>query len=89
MRKYTKEQYIEMSEKFNKMTFINKIITLQKNKEIFSLGADYNWFGVKLKNKEMQEVLDNEEITFNISDEWGTDEIYCLLNILEIDITDI
>jgi len=87
--KFTKEQYIEMSIRFNKFNFSDKIRTLKSNKEIFYLRGDGNWFGVKLKDKEMQEILDNEEITFNISNEWGADEIYNLLDILEINVTDI
>lgn len=41
--KYSLEQYKTLSEKFNKMTFLHKLITIKNNKELFVIETDgYN-----------------------------------------------
>ena len=89
MRKFTIEQYRKMSLKFNKMSFYDKIKTIKENKDILSLASDHNWWGVKVKDKYIQDYLSNNEKEFNIKKEWGYKEIYQLIEILGIDNTDI
>lgn len=87
-RIYSLEQYKEMAERFNKMSFRDKIITLQKNRDILTLGSDYNWWVVKVKDKDIQEELYESETNFQIENEWGCKEMYELVNLLGIDNTD-
>jgi|GEM_PF-2601756 len=89
MRRFTIDQYREMVEKFNRMTFIRKIEILRDNSDILTLASDGNWWGVKVKDKNIQEELsDNDEI-FVIENEWGSSEMYDLISILGIGNTDI
>jgi len=89
MRKYTIEQYRQMAEKFNQMSFYDKIKTIRDNKEILALASDGNWWGVKVKDEEIQEELFDNEEQFNIENEWGSSEMYYLVSLLGIDNTDI
>ena len=68
-REYALEDYRIMSARFNKMSFIDKIRTIKKNTHILTLASDYNWWGVKVKNKEIQEQLEDLEENFNIENE--------------------
>ena len=86
---YNLEQYKQMAERFNKMSFREKIITIQNNKDILTLASDGNWWGVKVKNKEIQEQLYDNEWQFNIENEWGSSEMCILVELLNIDNTDI
>jgi len=89
MRKYTIEQYRQMAKKFNQMSFYDKIKTIRDNKEILSLASDGNWWGVKVKDEEIQEELFDNEEQFNIENEWGSIEMDYLVSLLGIDNTDI
>ena len=89
MRKFTEDQYEQMAERFNKKSFYDKIKTIIENKDILQLGADGNWWGVKVKDKEIQEALYDSDKGFNIENEWGSSEMYDLVSLLGIDITDI
>ena len=43
--KYTEKQYKSLSERFNKMSFLQKLITIKNNSEIFLLEvSDGNFF---------------------------------------------
>lgn len=86
---YNLEQYRQMAERFNKMSFREKIITIQSNKDILTLASDGNWWGVKVKNKEIQEQLYDNEWQFNIENEWGSREMSILVELLNINNTDI
>ena len=89
MRKFTIEQYRKMSLKFNQMSFYDKIKTIRDNSDILTLASDYNWWGVKVKDNDIQEELFDNEEQFNIKNEWGSSEMYDLVNLLGIDNTDI
>jgi hypothetical protein len=89
MRKYTLSQYEKMAESFNKMSFSEKIKTIQKNKDILTLASDGNWWGVKVKDVEIQEQLYDNNNEFLIEREWGSREMYDLIWVLGIDNTDI
>jgi hypothetical protein len=88
-KEYTIEQYVNMSEKFNKMTFIDKIGTIKENTDILILGADGNWWGVKVKDIDIQTTLEENGLEFEINKEWDSSEMQDLINILGIEITDI
>jgi hypothetical protein len=64
-RSFSLEQYRQMAERFNKMSFREKILTIQKNNDILTLASDGNWWGVKVKDIEMQEQLYYNEWQFN------------------------
>ena len=84
---YTLEQYQEMVERFNKMTFYQKIKTIRDNPSILTLASDGNWWTVKVKDEDIQEALcDNG---FEIENEWGSSEICDLVALLGIGNVDI
>jgi len=89
MKKYTIEQYRQMAKKFNQMSFYDKIKTIRDNKQILTLASDGNWWGVKVKDEEIEEQLFDDEEQFNIENQWGISEIYDLVKLLGIDKTDI
>jgi len=89
MRRFTIEKYRQMSKKFNQMSFYDKIKTIRDNSDILTLASDYNWWGVKVKDNDIQEELFDNEEQFNIKNEWGYSEMYDLVNLLGIDNTDI
>jgi len=88
-RSFSLEQYRQMSERFNKMSFRDKILTIQKNSDILTLASDGNWWGVKVKDNEIQERLYDNEWQFNIEKEWGSSEMFDLVDLLGIGNTDI
>ena len=89
MKEFTLREYIQMAGRFNKMSFYDKIKTIKDNSDILTLASDGNWWGVKVKDKKIQEKLFNSELEFNIENEWGSSEMYDLINLLEIDNTDL
>lgn len=88
MRKFTLKQYIEMAGRFNQMSFYNKIKTIKENSDILTLASDHNWWGVKIKDKEIWEEF-NEEYEFQIEKEWDASEMCDLVSLLGIGNTDI
>lgn len=88
-RSFSLEQYRQMAERFNKMSFREKILTIQKNSDIITLASDGNWWGVKVKDNEIQEQLYDNEWQFNIENEWGSNEMFDLVDLLGIGNTDI
>lgn len=88
-RSFSLEQYRQMAERFNKMSFRDKILTIQKNSDILTLASDGNWWGVKVKDKDIQEQLYENEWQFNIVNEWGSSEMFDLVDLLGIGNTDI
>jgi hypothetical protein len=89
MRNFFLEQYKQMAERFNKMPFREKIVTIQKNSDILTLASDGNWLGVKVKDKDIQKQLNDMDYQFTITSEWGSDEMNELVNLLGIGNTDI
>lgn len=89
MRVYKLEEYKEMAKRFNIMNFSEKIKCIQANKDILTLASDYNWWGVKVKDKEIQEELEEADEIFRIENEWGSSEMLTLVFLLGIDVTDI
>ena len=89
MRSFSLEQYKKMAERFNKKSFREKIVTIQQNSDILTLASDYNWWGVKVKDKDIQEQLYDEDCQFTITQEWDSNEINELVYLLGIGNTDI
>jgi len=89
MRNFTIEQYRQMAKRFNQMSFYEKIKTIRDNSDILTLASDGNWWGVKVKDNDVQEELFDNEEQFNIENEWGISEMCDLVAILGIDNTDI
>lgn len=89
MRSFSLEQYKQMAERFNKKSFREKIVTIQQNSDILTLASDHNWWGVKVKDKDIQEQLDDEDCQFTITQEWDSNEINELVDLLGIGNTDI
>ena len=56
---------------------------------MLTLASDGNWWGVKVKDKKIQEQLEDEDCTFRIENEWGASEMCVLVSLLGIDNTDI
>ena len=88
VRIFTIEQYKELVLRFNKMDFRNKILTIQKNSDILTLGSDYNWWVVKVKDKDIQEQLENEDNIFRIENEWDHNQMFVLIYLLGLENTD-
>ena len=89
MRNFTIKQYIEMSKRFNRLSFSKNIITIRKNIDILHLAADGNWWGVKVRDTSIEEHLVENGQEFIIANEWGSGEMIDLVLLLGIDITDI
>ena len=89
MKKYNFEQYVAETIKFNKLSFIDKIRFIQNNNDVLTLASDGNWWGVKVKDEVIQEELYDNDTTFNITNEWDSNEINDLVYLLGIDNTDI
>ena len=89
MRSFSLEQYKQMAERFNKKKKKKKIVTIQQNSDILTLASDHNWWGVKVKDKDIQEQLDDEDCQFTITQEWDSNEINELVDLLGIGNTDI
>lgn len=89
MRKFTIEEYMQMAKRFNQMSFCDKIKTIRMNSDILTLASDGNWWGVKVKDNDIQEELFDNGVEFNIKNEWGSSEMYDLISLLGIDKTDI
>lgn len=85
----TIDDYRYMIKHFNPMSFRQKIKYLQKHKNILTLASDYNWWVVKVKDKEIQEQLEEEDNTFQIENEWNHHQMNDLISLLNIDNTDI
>ena len=88
-RSFSLGQYKQMAERFNRMSFREKILTIQKNSDILTLASDGNWWGVKVKDTDIQEQLCENEWQFNIVNEWGSSEMLELVDLLGIGNTDI
>lgn len=88
MKPYTLEDYKKMSDSFNKMAFIAKIETLQKTKDLLTLASDGNWWGVRVKDKKIQEQLEEDNCQFQIEKEWDCSEMCDLVFLLGIENTD-
>ena len=73
----------------HKISKLPKIKTIKENTDILTLAADGNWWGVKAKDKEIEEQLSELEENFIIENEWQSNEMHDLIFILGIDITDI
>ena len=89
MRQFTLEQYRQMAKRFNQMSFYDKIKTIRDNADILTLASDGNWWAVKVKDKNIQEELFDNEWQFNIENEWGSSEMDDLVSLLGIDNIDI
>jgi len=89
MRSFSLDQYKQMAERFNKKSFREKIVTIQQNSDILTLASDYNWWGVKVKDKDIQEQLYDEDCQFTITQEWDSNEMNELVYLLGIGNTDI
>ena len=87
--KYTIEQYRQLSKRFNEMSFRDKIKAIRENPDILTLASDGNWWGVKMKDEDIQVRLVELEEEFEIKQEWGAEEMDELVNLLGIDNIDI
>jgi hypothetical protein len=85
MRKYTLEQYQKMADKFNDMSFRDKIKTIMDNKDILAIGSDNNWYVVRVKDKEIEDELHDTDTGFSIENEWSDREMCDLIDLLNID----
>ena len=83
MKEYTIEQYKRMSDKFNKLSFSEKIKAIKESK-LLTLESDHNWFGVSVIDLNMKKILEDEGIVFNIENEWDSSEIHDLIFMLNI-----
>ena len=88
MTQYNLGQYIDLSIHFNQMSFFSKIELIKNNSDILTLASDGNWWGVKIKDKNIWEKFE-EKYQFQIKNEWGSDEMCTLVFLLGIDNTDI
>lgn len=85
----TLEMYRGKAAGFNKLPFYLQIKTLQEQPHLLQICADHNWWVVKVRDKEIQEQLEElgEEFSFR-NKEWESDEMNTLVNLLGLDIGD-
>lgn len=86
--KFTLEDYEMMSSYFNRLSFKNKILYLQEHKDVLSLGADGNWWVVKVNDEDIQEELYESDKHFRIENEWESLEMFNLIELLGLKIVD-
>jgi len=84
MRTFTISEYREMSLRFNRMSFRDKIKTIKNNSDILTLASDGNWWGVEAKDESIQNELEENDDNFRITNEWGASEMFELISLLEI-----
>jgi len=85
----TLEMYRGLAANFNKLPFYLQIKTLQEKTHILQLCADHNWWVVKVRDKEIQEQLEELDEVFSFKNqEWGSDEMDTLAALLGFDIGD-
>lgn len=89
MRNFTLDQYKIMAERFNKMSFSDKIKTLINNTDIIILASDHNFWVVKAVDKNIQQQLEEEQCEFRIKNEWDSDEMHELVYLLGLTTIDI
>lgn len=90
MRQFTLEEYKVMSERFNRLDFYYQMRGLIKHKDILKICSDHNWWGVKVRDEEIQEQLEElgEEFSFG-NKQWGVNEIVILLSLLDLGVYDL
>lgn len=89
MRKLSFDEYRLMSIEFNRLTFANKISYLIENRDVLQFLSDCNWWTVHVKDEEMDNLLSEYDITFDIENDWGSSEMCDLVGLLGIDISDL
>ena len=77
-----------MSERFNKMSFEEKIKVLIDNSDILQVGNDGNHYNIQVVDREIQEELDDLDEVFYIENELSDRHIVSLMMILGIKVTD-
>lgn len=87
-RSFCLDNYRKMAERFNKMSFRDKILTIQKNNDIIQLASDHNWWRVKVIDEEIDNEIVGTKDEFHIPQEWDSREIYDLIDLLGITRTD-
>ena len=83
-REISLEEYKKWSKEFNQLSFEDKIKTIKENSDLLFLACDYNWWFVKVKDKQIQEQLEDSEQNFYIGNEWSWEQMIHLLNLLGI-----
>lgn len=90
MREFTLEEYRTMSKKFKELTFYYQIKGLQKHQDLFKICADNNWWGVKVKDEEIQKQLEELGETFEFENmQWGYKEMETLLAMIGFGVYDL
>lgn len=89
MRKLSFNEYRLMSIEFNRLTFSEKIKYIIKNKDVLRFLSDCNWWSVHVKDEEMDNLLSDYDITFDIENDWGSSEMCDLVGLLGIEIGDL
>jgi hypothetical protein len=56
---YTEQQYKTLSDKFNKMTFLHKLITIKNNPTIFTIETDGYNVRLRLEEEAMLNNIDS------------------------------
>jgi hypothetical protein len=87
-RSFCLDNYRTMAERFNKMSFRDKILTIQKNNDIIQLASDHNWWRVKVIDEEIDNEIRGTKDEFHIPQEWDSNEMFDLIDLLGITNTD-
>jgi len=62
--KYNEAQYKTLAERFNKMSFLQKLITIKQNSEIFYIETDGYNFRLRLQDQEAMKSGFDEYFSF-------------------------
>lgn len=79
---FNQQQYIEMSKRFNKLNFAEKVKIIKENNNLFYLESKANWITLRLVDEEAQERGD--DLLFNWSNSKEDVDVVVLFQLLGV-----
>lgn len=79
---FTTEQYSEMSKRFNKLNFAEKVKIIKENSNLFYLESKADWITLRLVDEEAQERGD--DLLFNWSNNKEDIDVVVLFQLLGV-----
>jgi hypothetical protein len=83
--KYTEKQYRQLSDRFNKMSFLQKLLTIKNNSEIFLLEVSEGNFFLRLHDNDA--MFKEYDLLFEFPQFLGDKDYLTLFNFIDIKIS--